>query len=192
MKVVFCHHCNNENYRYPKARKAEESRISDPSFAYGSLRMTTIVCFCFVVFFAFSLIGCAGTIIKDGQNLGMASVLEPAGNSRFNDIPVPVGFAELSKDSYSFEAAGTRVGMLKYRGKATPEQLVFFYKEQMALRNWNFLNIVEYGQSLINFDKEIETCNILLQPKGGSTVITITLGPKSPGIAPKKAQKPLK
>ena len=150
-------------------------------------RMLTV--FLTLVFF---LTGCAGTVIKDEKGLGTAAVLEPMGSSRFSDIPVPVGFKELPQESYSFEASGTRVGMLKYRGKATLEGLVFFYKEQMALKNWNFLNIVEYGESLLNFDKEAETCNILLQPKGSTIIITVTLGPKSPGVPPKKAQKPLK
>jgi len=148
--------------------------------------------FAFVMLVIFFIAGCSSTIIKDDKNLGTASALEVAANNRFSDIPVPAGFKELTTESYSFEAAGTRVGMLKYRGKATSEQLAFFYKEQMALQNWNFLNIVEYGESLLNFDKEAETCNILLQPKGSATLITITLGPKSPSVPPKKAQKPLK
>jgi hypothetical protein len=84
-----------------------------------------------------------------------------------------------------------RVGLLKYEGKASPDQVVNFYKEQMAMYNWNLLNVVEYGQRLLNFDRETETCIISLTPRGNNSVITITLGPKTQQV-PKKAQKPIK
>jgi len=48
------------------------------------------------------------------------------------------------------------VGVLKYQGKTNPDQVVNFYKEQMAMYNWNLVNIVEYGQRLMNFERENE------------------------------------
>jgi len=110
--------------------------------------------------------------------------------AKFADVPVPAGFKILPEESYSFESSGVRVGVLKYRGKANVEQVENFYKEQMPMYNWNFLNVVEYGERLLNFDRESETCIISLLSKGSQVNITITLGPKSQ--MRKKSDKPLK
>ena len=132
--------------------------------------------------------GCAIIEPKDTTN---SSLLEPQALVKFSDVPVPTGFKLLPKVSYSFENTGTRVGMLKYQGKASIDQISAFYKEQMAMYKWDLLNIIEYGERQLNFDREAETCVITLTPKGSSVIITIALGPKSQ-TAPKKAAKPVK
>jgi len=91
-------------------------------------------------------------------------MLEPQSILKFSDVPVPVGLKSLPQQSYSFESSGVRVGVLKYRGKNNPDQIVNFYKEQMPMYNWNLVNIVEYGQRMLNFERENETCIITLQP----------------------------
>lgn len=125
------------------------------------------------------------------KNKPELSALEPAETVKFTDIPAPAGFRLLPAESYSFESAGVRVGFLKYQGKAAIEQLVSFYKEQMAMYNWNLLNIIEYGERMLNFDRENETCIINLLPKGKTVNITVSLGPKSQNL-PKKAKEPVK
>ena len=84
-----------------------------------------------------------------------------------------------------------RVGVLKYQGKADADRIISFYKEQMAMYNWRLVNIVEYGQRLINFERENETCIITIEPKGNTIFLTISLGPKSQTPA-KKAKLPVK
>jgi len=123
------------------------------------------------------LAGCASIFPKNKQE--ESGILEPQSILKFGDIPVPVGFDLMPKDSYSFDNNGLRVGMLRYRGKANVERVVDFYKEQMAMYNWNLLNVVEYGQSIMNFDRETETCIITLLPKGKTITITISVGPKA-------------
>ena len=124
---------------------------------------------------------------KEGASPAM---LEPQTLLKFPDVPVPTGFKILSKESYSFEAQGVRVGVLKYSGKADIEQVVVFYKEQMPMYNWNMLNMVEYGDRLLNFDRESETCIVNLLPKGRQITIAISVGPKSQSY--KKSQKTIK
>ena len=104
---------------------------------------------------------------------------------------MPAGFKLLPQESYSFENSGMRVALLKYQGKASIDQVVNFYKEQMAMYNWNLLNIIEYGERLLNFERENESCIINLSPRGSSIVMSISLGPKSQGIS-KKAKEPIK
>jgi len=106
-------------------------------------------------------------------------MLEPQTLLKFSDVPIPVGFQIIQGETYIFESAGVRVGVLKYRGKANIEQITAFYKEQMPMYNWHLLNMVEYGDRLLNFDRDAETCIVNLSPRGSATIITISVGPKS-------------
>lgn len=144
-----------------------------------------------LVFSVFTFIGCAGFSAKEDAPSKTAGLLEPSSSTKFSDVPVPAGFKLLPQDSYSFETSGLRVAVLKYRGTANPEQLISFYKEQMPMYNWNLLNVVEYGDRLLNFDRENETCIIGLLSKGKAVTITVSLGPK-PQIPAKKSKQPIK
>jgi len=68
--------------------------------------------------------------------------------------------------------------------------VVDFYREQMPMYNWNLLNVIEFGERQMNFDREAETCVVTLVPKGKSVTIVVSVGPKSQ--QPKKASKPVK
>lgn len=144
----------------------------------------TLLGYCVIV-----LSGCALLQRKAKVPQG-PTLLEPQAILKFADLPVPAGFRLISRDSYAFESAGVRVGVLKYQGKVPVDAVANFYKEQMPIYNWQFLNAIEYGERLLNFERENETCIIRLLPKGKTTVITISLGPKSQGF--KKAGKPVK
>jgi len=134
--------------------------------------------------------GCATSSKKDKDIAAASNMLEPQMALKFSDVPVPAGFKFVSQESYSFESTGVRVGMLKYRGKANPDQVVNFYKEQMPIYNWNLINAIEYGQRLLNFEREQESCIVTMLAKGNSVTLTISVGPKSQ--FPKKAGKPVK
>lgn len=120
-----------------------------------------------------------------------SAMMEPQEILKFSDVPVPVGLKPLPQQSFSFESAGVRTGVLKYQGKANADQVINFYKEQMAIYNWNLINIVQYGQRLMNFDRETETCIINIESKGSLVILTISLGPKSQNLT-KKSRKPVK
>jgi len=113
-------------------------------------------------------------------------MVEPQNIFKFNDVPVPAGFKLMPKDSYFFESANVRVAVLKYRGKGNRDLINSFFKEQMAIYKWILLNMVEYGDTIMNFEKENETCIITLSPKGSTVIASISLGPKSPKNASKK------
>jgi len=141
-----------------------------------------------------STICCLLTTALTGCSTTSNSRIEPQAVLKFTDVPIPVGLKPLSAASYSFESSGVRVGVLKYQGKANIDQIINFYKEQMPMYNWNLINIVEYGQRLMNFERENETCIITLQPAGfwnEDALVTISLGPKSQGSV-KKAKTPVK
>ncbi len=124
------------------------------------------------------LAGCATTETNDLKSSSSGN-LKTQAILKFSDVPVPVGLKSMPLESYSFESSGVRVGVLKYLGKANPEQVISFYKDQMPMYNWTLVNIIEYGQRLMNFEREGESCIIFMQPKGSSIILTISLGPKS-------------
>jgi hypothetical protein len=137
-----------------------------------ALITTLIFAMCF-------LSGCATT--SQSAAPAVTAALQPSAVVRFMDIPVPKGFHLLADDSYAFENAGLRMAMLRYKGAATIEQIVEFYKLQMPKYRWTLLNLVQYGQTLMNFDQENATCVISLAPKFYNNVlITISLAPKPP------------
>jgi hypothetical protein len=134
------------------------------------------------------------TTALSGCSTASNSRIEPQAILKFSDIPIPAGLKPLPQTSYSFKNAGVRVAVLKYQGKANIDQLINFFKEQMPMYNWNLINIIEYGQRLLNFERDNETCIITIQVAGfwnEDALVTISLGPKSQNLA-KKSKSPVK
>ena len=135
--------------------------------------------------FTTTLIGCS--TISDSR-------LEPQAILKFTDLPVPVGLKPLPQISYSFQNDGVRVAVLKYQGKENLDRVINFYKEQMPMYNWNLINIIEYGQRLLNFEKDNESCIITVQVAGfwnEDALVIISLGPKSKNLI-KESKTPVK
>lgn len=149
------------------------------------MKQSLIIVLCFLLL---STTGCASFTRKDVGT--QANLLEPSMSARFMDVPVPAGFKFVPKESYSFESSGVRVGVLKYKGKATADQVLNFYKEQMSMNKWMLLNIIEYNQRIMNFERNNESCIVTLLPSGSSVTVTVYIGPISQ--YPKKSDKPLK
>lgn len=152
--------------------------------------MRIAICVSILTLAILNLSGCANIVKKDSSAAKSASLLEPSVIVRFADVPVPSGFKLLAKNSYSFENSGVRVGVLRYQGRSNSDSVLNFYKEQMPMYNWNLLNIVEYGDRMMNFERENETCIVNISPKWNTTLITVSLGPKSQAI--KKSSRTIK
>ncbi len=144
------------------------------------------------LFFLFLIAGCAtfpqnessSDAEKNKVTLSVAPIL------KFDDIPVPAGFRILDKESFAFQNDKSRVALLKYYGGQNAEQVLAFYKEQMASFNWDLVNIIEYDKKVLNYDNSEESCIITIQPQGGKSMVTIALSPKSRPIkAPKVETK---
>jgi hypothetical protein len=143
--------------------------------ACRKLSLTALCCI-----LALALTGCA-----------TSRELKPQKLLKLYDVPVPAGLKALPGDSYSFENVNVRTAVLKYQGRADLDQVVNFYKEQMPAYNWNLINTIEYGQRLLNFELESETCIVTIQTAGfwnEDALVTISLGPKSRDQYRKKQQ----
>jgi len=131
--------------------------------------------------FLFLIAGCVtlpksestGSAEQNKVSLSVAPIL------KFDDIPVPVGFRILDKESFAFQNDKSRVALLKYYGGQNAEQVLAFYKEQMAMSNWDIVNIIEYDRKVLNYENSDESCIITIQPEGGKSRVTIALSPKS-------------
>ena len=137
------------------------------------------------------LLGCATTGSKTSDPTQVAA-LEPAALLKFLDIPIPSAFGFIPDESYAFQSTGFRAGLLKYRGKASGDQIVVFFKEQMPMYSWHLVNIVEHGRRMLSFEKEQESCIITIDEKGNRADLTISIAPKSQALPSRKSDKPIK
>lgn len=147
-----------------------------------------------IVILVFSVAGCAAIKGRGSSELeeeeGYApTTLAVTAKLRFSDVPVPAGFKLIQNKSFVFQTEETRVALMKYSGRAKLQDLVDFYKEQMLLCNWELLNIVEYGRSVLNFERSRQSCIITLESKGMKKIITISVAPKTKGSIETQAQK---
>jgi hypothetical protein len=100
---------------------------------------------------------------------------------RFNDIPVPGTFRFDSQNSYIFEDKLTRIGVLKYTTATSPDEVVMFFKREMPNAGWQLINILEYGQKILTYDKGEESCVINILPGRTQSTVMISVTPKSSG-----------
>lgn len=121
--------------------------------------------------------GCAPAYRKNTR--ASQSYIEPSLLRKFPDIPVPSGFKPEAENSYAFMNSAIRVGLLKYAGKGEVDSVINFYKEQMPLYNWGLLNIIEYGISVLSFEKDAEVCSVNIEQAGRRCRIAIAVNPKS-------------
>jgi hypothetical protein len=133
----------------------------------------------FILMSLLLLAGCAtsGSVSDDGIKAPKALNVSTA--LKFVDVPVPSGFKMIVSQSFTFENDVLRVGILKYKGRASGDRVANFYKDQMPLYNWRFTNMLEYGRKILNFEREDQNCIIVIEPDGMSTFVTITVAPKS-------------
>ena len=148
--------------------------------------MNKVLSSCLVILF---LAGCA--TFPQSQSTGDAEknkvVLSVAPILKFEDIPIPAGFKLLDKESFAFQNDKSRVALLKYYGGQNADQVLAFYKEQMASFNWFLINVIEYERKIMNYENSEESCIVTIQPQGGKSLVTIALSPKSRPIRSDKS-----
>ena len=115
-----------------------------------------------------------------------ANQLEVSTLLKFDDLPVPDGFKFIANESFAFQTQGVRVGLLKYEGRANPDAVVKFYKDQMPLYNWKVVNLIEYGRRVLNFEKNGQTAVVTIDAKGNRVSLTLAVSPRSESSATAK------
>ena len=131
-----------------------------------------------IIIIAITASGCAAHSPYRGDS-ETYKALDVSTALKFEDVPVPAGFKPVVRDSFVFENDVLRVGIMKYAGRVHPDHVVNFYKDQMSLYNWRFLNLVEYQRRIMSFERDDQTCTILIEPSGMGTLLTISVAPKA-------------
>ncbi|MDD5449230.1 MAG: hypothetical protein PHO42_01345 [Candidatus Omnitrophica bacterium] len=131
----------------------------------------------------FGLLGCSsipsrtvsesGDVVRVEKPLGVSTFL------KFEDVPVPAGFNLVRDQSFIYQDNALRVGLLRYAGRANSSQITSFFKAQMPLYNWDIINVVEFGNTTMNFVKSDEDCIITIAPLTTKSLINIVICPKS-------------
>lgn len=125
-----------------------------------------------IVILCILIAGCSsiGYYHIEKKELGVSDI------SRFDDIPVPLGFKYLPLNSFVYESGKIRLGVLEYSGKGFPYKIVKFYKENMTIYGWQILNVIEGKETTLSFGKGKEICIIKFTYRGtlGSLIISIS------------------
>lgn len=142
-----------------------------------------------VIMAAMLVAGCATTQRRHSSTEEAPRALNVAMALKFEDVPIPSGFRAVANESFTFQNDVLRVGILRYTGGASAEHVVDFYKDQMPLYNWRFQNILEYDRRIMSFDREDQTCIIVIEPSNFNTSVTLTVAPKGGRAATYKTVK---
>ncbi|MFH0732921.1 MAG: hypothetical protein V2A72_08435 [Candidatus Omnitrophota bacterium] len=145
--------------------------------------------FLIILISIFTAAGCADTGSRRSSDTTASSTLEVATALKFDDVPVPSGFKLVADDSFIFDNDVMRLGILKYSGRPDASVVVKFYKDQMPLYNWRFINLMEFNTRIINFDRDDQTCTIIVEPRQLSTQVTVSVAPKAGRAATYKVDK---
>lgn len=132
-----------------------------------------------LIFMLFVFSGCATSGLSRTSEAETPVNLEVASVLKFQDVPSPHGFKVVADDSFLFDNDVTRLGLIKYTGKPDALSVVRFYKDQMPLYNWRFVNLIEFNTRILNFDRDDQTCTIIITPYKLSTSIIVSVAPKA-------------
>ncbi len=113
---------------------------------------------------------------EDPNMLALAPV------QRFEDLPVPSGFALHRQESFIFQNNRIRMGTMSYIGNADFTSIIEFYKRNMAANGWSLLTSVEFNKVIMSFEKDSEGCIVGIEKRGmRKIIISISFSPLSKG-----------
>jgi hypothetical protein len=107
------------------------------------------------------------------------SVFPPAAAARFEDVPVPEGLEMVHKRSFVFQSGDLEVGFLIYKGRLMPEEAAQFFVDTLPRAGWNLLDVLEYDDITIMFERPDKNLIVHISPKFMGCVARIRLTPKS-------------
>lgn len=144
-------------------------------FIFLSLSLSLVVIF-----------GCAMPMsYQQSYEGGMGEEIPLSAMLRFNDVPVPETFRFDSQNSYVFENKFTRIGVLKYMTTTPPQEIIAFFKREMPSMGWRLINILEYGQKILTYEKGEESCTINILPGMTQSTVIISVTPQASSVAPR-------
>jgi hypothetical protein len=103
-----------------------------------------------------------------------------------NDLPVPSGFSLDEAASEDRSTGNWRYIRHVYMGKADPQRLRHFYREQMPLAKWKLVHDeMRQGQYNLRFENDLESCEATISRVKGKwcteTKLLVEVAPLSRG-----------
>lgn len=134
------------------------------------------------------LSACESGPFKKGSNNDMSSdgapVLQtglvPAIDTRFADVPLPMGIKEDIERTFVYESQSLQLGRLIYTTKSEVTKVAQFYIEEAPKHDWNLVNVLQADGTHLTFQKQDKRMLILVRDLGigrGGTQLIITLIP---------------
>jgi len=79
------------------------------------------------------------------------------------DVPVPLDFKIVEKQSIDFGAGSARYVRHVYRGKADKWDVKTFYEKQMPINRWSLVTyMTEDGEVSLEYEKSNERCRVIV------------------------------
>lgn len=94
------------------------------------------------------------------------------------DLPAPVGYEIVPRESFAYTHASMRVAKLRYRGLGPKEDIKRFYHDTMPSYGWKETFELGHDQPELLFEKGSEVAEVVIRDEGKYREITIMLSPK--------------
>lgn len=94
------------------------------------------------------------------------------------DLPAPVGYEIVPRESFAYAHGSIRVAKLRFRGLGPKEDIKRFYHDTMPNYGWKKTFDLGHDQYDLLFEKGSEVSEIVIRDEGKFREITITLSPK--------------
>lgn len=107
--------------------------------------------------------------------------LARSSESRFKDVPMPIGLNEIPERSFVFENDTLQVGRMAYSSRAKVNDLVQFFLDECPKAQWKQINVLEAEAKTIELTKPGKKLIISVQNMGPmkGRLVLITLTPDS-------------
>lgn len=94
------------------------------------------------------------------------------------DLPAPVGYEIVPRESFAYVHGSMRVAKLRYRGLGPKEDIEAFYHSTMPSYGWKETFDLGHDKPDLLFQKGDEASEVVIRDEGKYREITITLAPK--------------
>lgn len=108
-----------------------------------------------------------------------------ASDSRFKDIPLPVGLSEIPERSFVFQSDTLEIGRMAYSTRAPINDLVGFFDRECKSKGWSLVRVLEAEAKTLEFTMPGKKLSVSVQDKGFAKgrLVTITFTPDSGAIS---------
>lgn len=147
--------------------------------------MKRFTVFSYVLFltfmFVFTLYGCT-TMQSPGPTTpeaGSEAMTTSPLTSDFDDIPIPPEFKKDLENSFIYETPWIKTAIIYYDsfpGYIDHSSLILYFKNNMVAQGWKLIDLYNYKEALLSFEKGNRRCHITIFDKFLQTKVVIKVG----------------